>query len=266
MISCIEYSNIRTDELKNKIKNFVRKPKLCVIQVGDDDASNRYTRNKRIACEKVGIVFDHVRLPDNITQKELESVVYNNQCDYDVDGIIVQLPLPDHIDVNRITNLIFPEKDVDGFRRDSYFDPCTPRGIMDWLDYNEVNLRGKVCTVVGRSEIVGRPMVNMLIKRGATVLNCNSRTANIKRYTKEADIVVSAIGRPNYFNENHFSCNQILIDVGINIDENGKFCGDISKDVKENVKYGTPVPGGVGKLTVLRLLENVVEAYERNMK
>lgn len=262
MVSCKEYVSIKKEELKKKIEDFEQKPKLCIIQVGNDDASNRYTKWKMRDCEELGIEHEHIKLPQDITQGELNAcVIMASMCKQN-NGVIVQLPLPKHIDVEQITNLIPPEKDVDGFRRDSLFEPCTPKGVVDYLEYNGVEFPGKVCTVVGRSEIVGRPLVNMLIKRGATVINCNSKTANLKRFTKEADVVVSAIGRANYFDETYFNHKQILVDVGINMDENGKLCGDIQESVKKNVILGTSVPGGIGVITRLVLMENVVKASE----
>lgn len=268
MVSCKEYVAIKKAELKEKIKTFERPPKLCVIQVGDNPASNSYVKGKRTDSEEVGIEFIHIRLPEDVEQGQLEHQVQLQSCLND--GVIVQLPLPKHIDVERITKLIPANKDVDGFRSDSCFKPCTPKGVVDWLEYNEVNLEGKVCTVIGRSEIVGRPLVNMLIKKGATVINCNSKTVKLENYTRFADIIISAIGRANYIDHKYFYphqlCDQILVDVGINRDENGKLCGDINSTVKSFALMSTPVPGGIGLTTRLSLIQNVVEAYELNME
>lgn len=268
MVSCKEYVTIKKEELKEKIKTFVRPPKLCVIQVGNNPASNSYIRGKRKDAEEVGIEFVHIKLPEDVEQGQLEHQVQLQSCIND--GVIIQLPLPKHIDVERITKLIPANKDVDGFRSDSCFKPCTPKGVVDWLEYNEVNLEGKVCTVIGRSEIVGRPLVNMLIKKGATVISCNSKTINLENYTRFADIVFSAIGKANYINHKYFLpdriCDQILVDVGINRDENGKLCGDIDNTIKSFALHGTPVPGSIGLTTRLSLVENTVEAYELNME
>lgn len=268
MISCKEYVTIKKEELKEKIKTFKRPPKLCVIQVGEDFASNRYVNGKSRDCKEVGIEFEHVKRDETISQNQLEALVDMKSKDTTIDGLIVQLPLPKHIDVERITRLIPPNKDVDGFRVDSCFYPCTPKGIIDWLEYNEVNLEGKVCTVVGRSKIVGLPLVNMLIQKGATVISCNSKTSNIEKHTRFADIVISAIGKKNYFDHKYFLpdllSGQILVDVGINQDENGKWCGDIDNRVKELAYMATPVPQGIGLITRCTLVQNTVEAYELN--
>lgn len=266
MVSCKEYVAIKKEELKEKIKTFERPPKLCVIQVGEDPASNTYVKGKKKDAEEVGIEFKHVKLPEDIEQGQLEYQVKLQSCLND--GLIVQLPLPKHIDVERITKLIPIENDVDGFRESSCFKPCTPKGIIDWLEYNGISLEGKVCTVIGRSKIVGKPLVNMLIDKSATVINCNSKTAHLETHTRFADIVISAIGKANYIDHKYFCpdllCNQILIDVGINRDENGKLCGDIDSRVKDMAYMATPTPGGTGIMTRLALVQNTVEAYELN--
>lgn len=262
MVSCKEYVAIKKEELKEKIKTFERQPKLCVIQVGNNPASNSYVRGKRMDAEEVGIEFVHVPLPEDIEQGQLEFQVQLQSCLND--GVIVQLPLPKHIDVERITKLIPVKNDVDGFRPDSCFKPCTPKGIVDWLEYNGINLEGKVCTVIGRSKIVGRPLCRLLVDKGATVINCNSKTKDIKRFTKEADIVISAIGNAKLLDKSYFSeNNKIIIDVGINRDENGKLCGDVDKEnVNEEYPniYITPVPGGVGILTRFAICLNTFDA------
>lgn len=277
MVSCKEYVYIRKEALKEKIKTFEKPPKLCVIQVGNNPASNTYVKGKRKDSEEVGIEFVHVQLPETITQTELEDVIVYHETIKPVDGIIVQLPLPEHLDEKRIKKIIDPTFDVDGFNVISSFDPCTPKGIIDWLEYNGVDLRGKTCTVVGRSDIVGKPLVNMMIERGATVINCNSKTDpyDIIDFFGMSDIIVSAIGRPNHWTLPDLLKIKkpvIIVDVGINRDENGKLCGDFSnkdswscktyiEDSFEN-SYVTPVPGGVGLLTRLALIENVVASYE----
>ena len=266
MVNCKEYANIEKELLSEEILSFKRNPKLCVIQIGDNAASNSYVKGKIKDCNEVGIECEHINIVDyeNFSQENLLNLIEQKNKDNSVDGIIVQLPVPDKYDVDMICNTIIKEKDVDGFRKDSLFVPCTPKGVIDYLEFNDIKLTGKVCTVIGRSNIVGKPLVNLLIQKGATVISCNSKTKDIKNFTKQSDIVISAIGKANYFNKSYFVDGQVLIDVGINRDENGKLCGDICEDVKENMLLATPVPGGIGLLTRVKLLENTVEAYKIN--
>ena len=266
MVNCKEYVKIQKELLSKKIQSFERKPKLCVIQIGDNAASNSYVKGKIKDCNEVDIECEHIHIIDyeNFSQGDLLELIMNKNFDSSVDGIIVQLPVPDKYDVDMICNTIIKEKDVDGFRKDSLFVSCTPKGVIDYLEYNDIKLTGKVCTVIGRSNIVGKPLVNLLIEKGSTVISCNSKTKNIKNFTKQSDIVISAIGRANYFDKSYFVDGQVLIDVGINRDDNGKLCGDICEGVKENMLLVTPVPGGIGLLTRVKLLENTVEAYKIN--
>lgn len=265
MISCKEYVMIQKERLKEKISGFDRKPKLVVIQIGNDPASNTYVKGKCRDSEEIGIKFEHVHISDyeNISQEELEMQISNlNDCKL-VDGIIVQLPIPDKYDVEKLQKCISPIKDVDGFRPDSVHKPCTPKGITDWLDFNNYNFEGKVAAVFGRSKIVGKPMTDMLIDKGCTVISCNSKTRNTGEIIRNADLVVSAIGKPKYWCST-FKEGSIVVDVGINRDSAGKLCGDVDKEFveahHENV-YVTPVPGSVGLCTRCRLMQNVVDAY-----
>lgn len=266
IISCKEYVEIQKQQLKEKVFTFERKPKLCVVQIGNDQASNVYVKNKEKVCNEVGIDFKHVHIDncDNLSQLDLEVQLELLNLYYD--GIILQLPIPDKYNVEELQKCISPEKDVDGFRPDSYFKPCTPKGIVDWLDYNNVFFDGMYVTVVGRSKIVGKPLINMLLDRNVTIACCNSHTVkyDLIDSMEKANVVISAIGKPKYFNSKNFDINTIIVDVGINRDENGKLCGDIDKEdveLLDNV-YVTPVPGGVGLITVISLMKNVVEAYE----
>lgn len=261
MISCVEYVNKRKQILKERIERFKEQPCLVVIQVGDDPASSVYVKNKKKLSEELGIKFEHTKLEKDISEIDLIRTIdfYNRKCD--VDGIIVQLPLPEHLDAKRITETIAVDKDVDGFRHDSLLKPCTPKGIINWLIYNKINLADKTVCVIGRSDIVGKPLVDLLIKEDATVVWCHSKTKFIRKHSLNADIVISAIGKPNYFDERFFNPNQIIVDVGINRDIYGRLCGDVCESVSKFVEYKTPVPNGVGKLTVLSLMENVVEAH-----
>lgn len=264
MVSCLEYVSQRKQNLKEQISKFENKPCLAVIQVGDDGASNVYVRNKKKLSEEIGIDFVHVKLPYETDEINLINEINSLNKNKNVHGIITQLPLPEHLDSQWVTNSIAKEKDVDGFRSDSMFNPCTPMGIIDWLKHNKINLSGKIVCVIGRSKIVGKPMVDLLIKENATVIWCHSKTKYLRKHTLFADIVISAIGKPNHFDKNYFKENQIVIDVGINRDHNEKLCGDVYENVSEVVEYKTPVPNGVGKLTVCRLMENVIEAYKLN--
>ena len=246
MISCKEYAQVMKETLRKRIETMDKKPALSIIQVGDDQASDAYIRGKIKDCEEVGIRYIVQKFSENVSE---ENLLYNIELASCVaDGIIVQLPLPRHINVTHVKNAIPKEKDVDGFRRDSLFECCTPKGIIDWLDFNEYELCGKNAVVLGRSEIVGKPLVNMLIDRGATVTCCNSHTDLFleSELSNKADIVISAIGKAKFLDwmDSGTDCD-VIIDVGINRDENV-----------------TPVPGGVGLLTRVTLLKNIVEACE----
>lgn len=264
MISCKDYVVDKKNELRNKLNFFRQKPHLCVIQIGNDAASNSYILGKAKDCNDVGIVFEHVHITEDVTEEELIEKIQELNSSDAVNGIIIQLPIPDKYNVEKLQNYISPEKDVDGFRRDSCFSPCTPKGIMDWLEYNGYNFEGKNVTVIGRSKIVGKPLVNMLIDAGATVTCCNSKTKNLIAHTCRADVVVSAVGKAKFLESSMFGHPDIIVDVGINR-ENGKLCGDVDYEkVSINLPhtYVTPVPGGVGLLTRVALLENIVEAFE----
>ena len=266
MIDCKTYAQIRKENIRDQIQNCVKVPGVAVIQIGNDAASNSYIKGKERDCSEVGINFSKIRFEENeVATNDVIDVINELNHRNDIDGILVQLPLPGSFDVEVIQKAIATEKDVDGFRRDSQFEPCTPKGIIDWLEYNDFKLEGKNAAVVGRSDIVGKPLVKMLIDKRATVTCCNSKTPDIRYYTQNADLVITAIGKPNFFDYSYFSNrNRIIIDVGINR-INGHLCGDtdISSVTREyqNV-YVTPVPGGVGLLTRTALLENILLAYK----
>lgn len=266
IVSCKDYVEIKKKELKEEIKHLDKKPVLAVIQIDDDQASNSYIKGKQKDCDEIGIEMRHVNIYSNTTeQKEVECVI-TDIAKSDADGIIIQLPIPDKYNLERLQHLIPPEKDVDGFRKDSCFKPCTPKGIIDWMEYNNFEFEGKDCCVLGRSKIVGLPLTNMLIEKGATVTCCNSTTPSTWYYTRNADYAFSAVGVPNYFDFSDFQdfC-ELVVDIGINRDENGKLCGDVNNAGFEsslNDTYVTPVPGGVGLLTRLTLMQNVVDAYK----
>lgn len=266
IVSCKDYVDIKKKELKEEIRHFNIKPVLAVIQIDNDQASNSYIKGKQKDCDEIGIEMRHVNICSNVAgQKEVECII-KDIAKSDADGIIIQLPIPDKYDLERLQHLIPPEKDVDGFRRDSCFKPCTPKGIVDWMEYNNFEFRGKDCCVLGRSKIVGLPLTNMLIEKGATVTCCNSTTPSTWYYTRNAGYAFSAVGVPNYFDFSDFQdfC-ELVVDIGINRDENEKLCGDVNNAGFEsslNDTYVTPVPGGVGLLTRLALMQNTLNAYK----
>lgn len=266
IVSCKDYVEIKKKKLKEEIRHFNRKPVLAVIQIDNDQASNSYIKGKQKDCDEIGIEMRHVNIYSNVAgQKEVECII-KDIAKSDADGIIIQLPIPDKYDLERLQHLIPPEKDVDGFRKGSCFKPCTPKGIIDWMEYNDFEFEGKDCCVLGRSKIVGLPLTNMLIEKGATVTCCNSTTPSTWYYTRNADYAFSAVGVPNYFDFSDFQdfC-ELVVDIGINRDENGKLCGDVNNAGFEsslNDTYVTPVPGGVGLLTRLALMQNTLNAYK----
>lgn len=266
IVSCKDYVEIKKKELEEEIQHFNRKPVLAVIQIDNDQASNSYIKGKKKDCDEVGIEMRHVNIYSNAAeQKEVEGII-KVIANSDADGIIIQLPISDKYNLERLQHLIPPEKDVDGFRRDSCFKPCTPKGIVDWMEYNDFEFEGKDCCVLGRSKIVGLPLTNMLIEKGATVTCCNSTTPSTWYYTRNADYAFSAVGVPNYFDFSDFQdfC-ELVVDIGINRDENEKLCGDVNNAGFEsslNDTYVTSVPGGVGLLTRLALMQNTLNAYK----
>ena len=278
MISCKEYVDIQKKLLEEKIKGFERKPKLVVVQVDHDKASDSYVKGKEKDSTDIGILFEHVEIDsEKYSQEDLIAKLIELNADENIDGIIVQLPIPDKYNVEELQKCISPDKDVDGFRPDSCFKPCTPKGIEDYLDYNNYDFVGKDVVVIGRSSIVGLPMTNALIKRGCTVTCCNSHTSKFSmiNHLKRAHLIISAVGKPKFLTYSNFtsvtggSKAEVIVDVGINRDENGKLCGDVDPTDFEKYlpnTYLTRVPRGVGLLTRATLMKNVVEAYEMHMK
>ena len=268
MVDILDYFEKRKEELKEEVTKLYRKPKLVVVQIGDDKASSIYVKNKEKLCDEIGLDFEHEHIEEEKNNEENYTLlkILEKSMDSSVDGVILQLPIPNESNLDILQKAIYLDKDVDGFRNGSDFTPCTPKGIMDWLDYNEYKLEGKNVVVIGRSKIVGRPLVNLLIDRGATVTCCNSKTKDLRQHTCNADIVISAVGKAKFLDSSYFTNTELVIDVGINRDENGKLCGDIDyQEVTSNLEniYVTRVPNGVGKLTVLSLIENTIEAYKR---
>ena len=255
-----------TDELKKKGVT----PGLAVIIVGNNPASRVYVNNKKKACEQVGFNSYEYALKEETTTKELLELIDKLNNDNNVDGILCQLPLPGSIDENAVLNAISPDKDVDAFHPvncgrlfigNQKFLPCTPAGIMEMLKYCDIDVSGKNCVVIGRSNIVGKPMAMLLLQSNATVTICHSKTRNIADITKKADIIVAAVGKENFLTEDMVSDGAVIIDVGMNRLENGKLCGDVNfEEAEKKASYITPVPGGVGPMTIAMLMKNTLTA------
>ncbi len=245
-------------------------PGLAAVLVGDDPASEIYVRNKRKACEKVGIYSEEHKLPAETTEEELLALVNKLNNDDKIHGILVQLPLPDHINETNILRNVTPLKDVDGFHPENVgrlvegnprFISCTPYGIIKMLDYYNIEIKGAEAVVVGRSNIVGKPVGMLLLHRHATVTTCHSRTKDLGEVTRRADILVAAIGRANFITADMVKDGAVVIDVGINRNEEGKLTGDVDfANLSDKVSYITPVPGGVGPMTITMLLWNTLES------
>lgn len=261
------------DELREQVAAYKAQGKeicLAVIQVGDDPASCVYVRNKKKACEYIGIKSLSYELPGETTEKELLSLVKELNARADVNGILVQLPLPKQIDEERILNAISPIKDVDGFHPMNIgalcigkkgFVSCTPAGVIQLLKRSGISVSGKECVVVGRSNIVGKPMALLLLRENGTVTVAHSRTADLKEVTRRADILVVAVGRPQMITADYVKEGAVVIDVGIHRDENNKLCGDVDyASVFPHCSAITPVPGGVGPMTIAMLMKNCVES------
>lgn len=257
-------------ELKEKVSLINSQLKLVVIQVGNEESSNIYIKNKEKACQEAGIFFELIKLEDT-SEEYLLSLINKLNNDDKVTSILIQMPIPKHINYNNIVNSILPNKDVDGLSNTNMIKlinnekgiiPCTPKGIIRILDEYNVDLEGTNVVVIGRSHLVGRPLSNLLINRNATVTLCHSKTKDLKKITKNADIVISAVGSKHLINKEYIKENAVLIDVGINSID-GKLYGDIDyNDCLNKTNRITPVPGGVGPMTIAMLIENVIECYE----
>jgi methylenetetrahydrofolate dehydrogenase (NADP+)/methenyltetrahydrofolate cyclohydrolase len=257
--------------IAKQVAKLDRKPGLAVILVGDDPASTVYVRNKDNACKEVGFYSEKINKSADITQAALLSEVERLNKDDKIDGILVQLPLPSHLDANQVIEAINPNKDVDGFHSENvgklmqnkpYLRPCTPKGVMTMLATIGVDLVSKNCVVVGASNIVGRPMAMELLNARATVTICNSKTQDLSSKVKQADVVVVAIGRPKMIKGDWIKDGAIVIDVGISRLDDGSLSGDVDFDsVQDKAAWITPVPGGVGPMTIATLLENTLTAY-----
>lgn len=266
--------NLRVEVEELKLKGIV--PKLAVIMVGNNSASQIYVRNKSKACEEVGIEFEEYLLPEKTEQNELLNLIEKLNNQKDINGILLQSPIPDGLDINEAFRKISPEKDVDGFHPinvgklvlgQDTFVSCTPYGIMKMFEAYNIELEGKNAVVIGRSNIVGKPMSHCLLNKNATVTICHSRTKNLAEITKTADILVAAIGKTEFVKADMVKENAIIIDVGINRTEEGKLKGDVDfENVSKKASYITPVPGGVGPMTIAMLMNNVVKATKYQNK
>lgn len=266
-----EELKIKVDELKKK--NIF--PKLAVIMVGDDPSSKIYVRNKSKACEEVGIEYEEHLLSSDIEMKTLLDLINELNNRKDVHGILLQSPIPKNLDINLAFRTIKPEKDVDGFNpinvgklslNQDCFVSCTPFGIMRMLSEYNIETEGKHAVIIGRSNIVGKPMLQCLLNKNATVTVCHSKTQNLAEITKQADILVCAIGKPNFVTEDMVKEGAVVIDVGINRNVEGKVCGDVDfEKVSKKASYITPVPGGVGPMTIAMLMNNIVKAAKSEM-
>ena len=258
-------AEIRAD-LKTKIEKSERKPGLAVVTVGDDAASRIYVRNKIKACGELGIRSYSYELPSDVAQEEVEALLDKLALDKEVDGILLQLPLPKHLNTEAVTAHIPFEKDVDGFsaqnlgllmQNKQLVSACTPSGVMKLLENEGIELAGKHAVIIGRSETVGKPMAMLLLNANATVTVCHSKTKNLSQVCSQADILISAVGRANFVTDDMVKDGAVVIDVGINRDDNGKLCGDVDfEKVKEKASCITPVPGGVGPMTITMLMYN----------
>ena len=258
-------------ELKEKVSKEKRPLGLVVIQVGEDPASVVYVRQKAKMAEKVGFNFNHVKLDSNVSEEELLNKIDEFNNDDNVDGILVQMPIPKHLNPKTIQNAISPLKDVDGLtdinmgrlmHNEEALVPCTPLGIMDLLKHYGIEVAGKRVVVVGRSDLVGKPMLALMINADATVTLCHSKTKDMSKITKKADILIVAVGKANLIKAEDIRNGCVVIDVGINRMSDGSLCGDVDfNSVKDKVSYITPVPGGVGQMTVAELGMNTYKAY-----
>ena len=260
-------------ELKEKCEELINKhiqPKLAVIMVGDNPASKVYVKNKSRACDEVGILYEEYLLEEDTPQEELIKLIKKLNEDKSINGILLQSPIPQHLDINEAFKAITYAKDVDGFTPSSVgklcigedtFTSCTPYGVMKMFEEYNIDLTGKNVVILGRSNIVGKPLIQCCLQKHATVTVCHSKTKNLDEHTKQADIIISAIGKPKFVTSDMVKDGVIVIDVGINRDENGKLVGDVDfENVKEKASYITPVPGGVGPMTIAMLMNNVIKA------
>ena len=269
LLSGIECKNKLKENLTKKINKIKEKITITVISVGNNEASKIYIKNKIKECQSVNIECQHLHF-EKISTNELIKTITKLNKDKNITGILVQLPLPKNIEENKVINTIDYKKDIDGLTKSNIAKlysnqkgiiPCTAKGIIDLLEYNKIEIEGKNITIIGRSNLVGKPLTLALLNKNATVTTCHSKTKDLKKHTKKADIIIVAVGKPNLIKKEMISKNSIIIDVGINR-INGKISGDVDKSVYKKCKAITPVPGGVGPMTVYEVLSNTLECYE----
>lgn len=271
IINCLDYVNNKKEKIKDSISGLGRTPSLVVIQIGDNPSSNSYIKGKKKDCEEVGIKFTLLKYEETITNNRLRNIIVNLNLNDDVDGIIVQLPVPEHINIKEIQQTIDPLKDVDGFNPVSCFQPCTPLGVINYLKDNSYEFCGKSAAVIGRSNIVGKPLAKMLTDLDATVTLCHSKTTPgiLFRTMKNADIIFTCIDKIGYYGNEYreLLCDKDIIDIGLGRDKDGKLCGNINKEMANDMKKYNDTDhiiisgiGGVGLLTRLSLLQNTVLA------
>ena len=271
-----ELSQKIRNEVKEEVKELKEKginPKLAVIMVGNDKASEVYVRNKSKACDEVGIEFEEFLMPEETNQKDLIDLIDKLNQRENIHGILLQSPIPKHLDIREAFNRISYKKDVDGFHPinvgklvigEDTFISCTPYGVMKMLEEYNIEIEGKRAVVIGRSNIVGKPVAQCLLSKNATVTICHSKTKNIEEVVREADIVIAALGKPKFVTSNMIKNGAVVIDVGINRGEDGKLVGDVDfENIQEKASYITPVPGGVGPMTIAMLMSNVVKAAKQ---
>lgn len=270
-----EVSSKIKEDIKKEVESLEDKLTLCVVQIGNDEASNVYVRQKEKMSNELGIGFLHAKYDDTLLEEEIENEVSKLNNDPNITGIIIQLPIPNKYDTNKLINLISSNKDVDGLTDDNKVKlynnedaiiPCTPLGVMELLNYYNIDVKGKNVVIIGRSLLVSKPLFNLLLNKDATVTMCHSKTINLAAITKNADILISATGKPHLVTEDMVKEGAVVIDVGINRVD-GKLCGDVDfENVSKKTSYITPVPGGVGPMTVTMLMKNTVDAYKRTKK
>ncbi len=267
------------EELKvecNYLRSKGIKPKLAVIMVGDNPASKVYVRNKSRACEEIGIEYEEYLLPEETTQEKLLKLIKNLNENPNINGILLQSPVPSHLNINTAFKTISYKKDVDGFTPSSVgklsigedtFISCTPLGVMKMFEEYNIDLTGKSVVILGRSNIVGKPLIQCCLNKNATVTVCHSKTKELEEYTKRADVLIAAIGKAKFVTKDMVKEGAVIIDIGINRDEDGKLVGDVDfENVKEKASYITPVPGGVGPMTIAMLMSNVLKATKEQKR
>lgn len=260
-------------DIKKEIESLDRRPGIAVIQVGNNEASNVYIKNKENTAKKLGCEFTHIKFKEDVTEDEILTKIDELNDDKNIDGVLIQMPIPKHLNTSLIQNRVNPNKDIDGLtdlnagllvHNKMCHVPCTPKGILEMVNYYNIELKGKHVVVVGRSELVGKPLINLMLNNNATVTVCHSYTSNLKSITSLADILIVAIGKERMITSDMVKDGAVVIDVGINRVD-GKLYGDVDfENVKDKCSYITPVPGGVGQTTVLSLYQNLLKAYRLN--